>query len=138
VSRSKGSRRDREAREVFEDAGFVTEKSVPAKYGRTDWFGGLFDFMAARPGTAFRLVQVKGGSASGIREMVEWAGSNLPTNVEAEYAVYYKQEGWRLVRTDVDGSYATLYDERKDDDVGPNVDTPLNLGEGLTRYLSAE
>lgn len=135
MSRRKGNKRERQAREIYAEAGFAVEKAVAERYGRTDFFG-LFDFMAVRSDT-FRFVQVKGGSASGIGEINEWAAEHCPTGVNCEFAVYYKKEGWRLVRALPDqGSYTTVYDERKDEDVGPHVDTPLNLGEGLTEFLT--
>lgn len=135
-NRRKGNTRERQAREIYENAGFAVEKAVPERYGRTDFFG-LFDFMATRS-DSFRLVQVKGGEASGIREVIEWACENTPENVESEYTVYYKNEGWRLVRCQDDHTHTTVYDEREDRSVGPYVDTPKNLGEGLEAFLDLE
>lgn len=135
-NRRKGNDRENQARSIYEDAGFAVEKAVDQRWGRSD-FWGLFDFMATRSDT-FRLVQVKSSSASGIREMIEWAAENLPDNVEAEYAVYYKNEGWRLVRCLEDGSHTTLYDERDDPAVGPNAATEYNLGEGLAAFLGSD
>lgn len=130
----KGARKDKEARQIYESAGFVTEKSTPMKYGRTDWFGGLFDFMATRT-DSFRLVQVKSKKAAGVSEMSAWARWHTPPVIRCEFLVYHDGGYWRLVQT-TDHGHETVYDEREDDRVGTNQHTPLNIGEGLAEFLS--
>lgn len=125
MSRDKGNKRERQAREIFEDAGFAVEKASPERYGRTDWFH-LFDFMAVRPDQLWFL-QVKSGSAEMITEITEWAGENAPESLNCGVVVVHKREGWRLVKAKPAGdTYRTVCDERK---------LECKMGVGLTEYL---
>lgn len=128
MSHKKGVRRERQARSIYKKAGYETEKSVGERYGRSDFFG-KFDFMAVSP-ERVKFVQVKPKSASGIREMIEWAAENLPPYIDAEYAVYHDREGWRLIRAQPEeGSYTTLCDGRDHD---------KNMGVALAEFLNSE
>lgn len=133
-TRSKGNKRERQAREIYERAGFVVEKASPERYGRSDWYS-HWDGMAVRS-DAIHMFQVKSTNAEGIYGAAEWAAENAPSCMECEYAVYHANEGWRLLRIiPEDESYTCVYDERKDDDVDSNYPDKLNMGEGLTRFL---
>lgn len=129
MGRKTGNRRERRVEEIYEEAGYHTERSQGQRWGRTDWFG-IVDLMAVAPGAPVRFVQVKSESASGIRKAFDKASTIFPDDhVEMEYVVYHKRAGFRLLRP-VDGTYETVYDERKDDD--------LNMGEGLKAFLRDE
>lgn len=133
MSRRKGNERERQARKIYESAGFKTEKAVDERWGSTDLFG-QFDHLAVRP-DAIHFVQVKPKSAEGVGDMERWVAENGYENATHEFAVYHSGEGWRLVRVGADG-HETVYDEREDDRVGTNQHTPLNIGEGLAEFLS--
>lgn len=141
MSKQKGDRVEREYEYAYQRAGYKTERSMGQRWGRTDWFG-LFDVMCIHPDRPIRFAQVKSNRATGVRKAFLGAARLLPDeHAEVEYAVRHDGEGWRLIRPyDDDGrlTYRTVYDERKDPDVGPHVDTPLNLGEGLVTFLRAE
>lgn len=102
----------------------------------------MFDVMCVHPNHPVRFAQVKSNQAAGVRETFETAARLLPdAHTDVEYAVRHDGAGWRLLRPhDDDGrlTYQTVYDERKDVDVGPHRDTSLNIGEGLTRFLRDE
>lgn len=135
----KGRKKDKEAREIFKDAGYTVEKSTPMTYGRTDWWG-LFDFMAVSP-RGVHFVQVKSAkNVSGISEMAAWYEEHAPESLTCEYLIYHDNEGWRRIVIDPDSdgktAYRTAYDERKDDRVQPHVGTDYNLGDGMIEHLS--
>lgn len=137
MSRRKGVEREQQAANIYREAGYRVETAPRGRFTNYDYFD-LFDLMCLFPGRVLRFVQVKSNTASGIRQ---WLASvpvvtNIP-GIEAEYAVPVDEAGWRLIRPTGE-TYATVYDERKDPDVGPHVDTPKNLGEGLADFLAEE
>lgn len=133
MSRKKGNERERQARKIYEAAGYATEKSVGQRWGRSDFFH-QFDLLAVRP-DSIRFVQVKSGKAIGVNAMCEWVAEHGYEGAHHEYAIYHDGEGWRLVRVEAD-DYETVYDEREDETVGPHVDTEKNTGQGLAAHLA--
>jgi hypothetical protein len=147
----KGSRREREAADLYQRAGYATYRPATVRFGENDVFG-LFDILAIAPDGPFRAVQVKSNKAVGVRAWMAYTALWRAHGVVTEYVVPVDGEGWRLLQprvssphgesdhngpsdAETDGSYRTVYDERKDERVGPNVDTPLGLGDGLVEFL---
>lgn len=125
-NRQKGYRRERQAVEIYEAAGYAVEKSVSQRHGRTDWFG-HFDMMAVRPDD-LRLSQIKSNAALGIADINEWARKHAPAFVNFDMLVAHDREGWRLIELDPDGdTYSVTVDERELD---------CQMGENVTAYLS--
>ena len=128
MSREKGNRRERQAEEMYQQAGFKTEICRGLRWGNTDWFG-LFDIMAIQGGEKVRFVQVKSNQVHKVDDWIAKARRFCPSeHVDLDYLVCHDYEGWRLIREGDDG-YTTVYDER--DDV-------CKMGEGLTQYLKNE
>lgn len=140
---SKGTRRERDAVELYQRAGFATYRPATVQYGENDIFG-LFDLLAVSPShDSVRAVQVKSNRALGIEAWTRHTALWRRLGWVTEYAVPVDGEGWVLYdagQDPVDGRRAArvVYDEREDDCVGPNVDTPLSLGDGLVEYLRGE
>lgn len=129
MSRKKGNRRENQAAKLYEDAGYVTERSVQANYGtRSDWFE-LFDIMAIRPGEELRFAQVKSNNAGGVREWFTTAETLVPPEVELDFLVCHDREGWRLLRPSDEHNYVTVLDERK---------TDVPMGESVRDYLEGD
>lgn len=128
-NRKKGYRREAKAKEVYENAGFATEKFVSERYGRTDGFGWV-DFLAVRP-DCVRFVQVKSGQASDVTKIAEWADEHAPENLHCDEVVWYDREGARLLECSTEHSRnrRVAVDERAEDCL---------MGEALTAYLSSE
>jgi Holliday junction resolvase len=127
MSKGKGDRREREAIEIYESAGYRCERSVQAHYGARSDFFGLFDIIAVGNGR-LRLAQVKSNRASGIHDWcAEVAGLDLPPRVHADFLVCHDRAGWRLLQPDA-GSYTTVVDER-DGDARMGADVAAFLGE---------
>jgi len=153
TAREKGARRERQARKIYEDAGYAVQPFYGRAFGETDGFG-LFDLVAVadssdidgHPKPSYergcpRFVQVKSNRAAGInewsREVVNrFAGVSL----FADFVVCHDNEGWRLLspyadnlnllKITLDDVYAkTFLDEREMD---------CEMGEGLTAYLRGE
>lgn len=127
MSKKKGDRRERDAVEIYNGAGYRCERAVQANYGtRSDWFG-MFDIMAMAPGTDFRLAQVKSNTASGVQDWMRRVERLLPPGLEADFLVCHDRQGWRMLRpVEGDQSYETVVDERKMD---------CNMGEGVRDWL---
>jgi Holliday junction resolvase len=113
MSRQKGARREREACELYEAAGYRTERSVKSNAydTRSDWFN-LFDIMAIWPGGHLRFAQVKSNTASGVREWMEQAEGLAPPTVKLDFLVCHDREGWRLLKPAIEHTYTTVVDER--------------------------
>lgn len=122
---SKGTRREQQCCEIFENAGYMTYRPATVRFGENDVFG-LFDLVAMKTDAPPWYVQVKSNGAYGIEAWCEKVREIFPfEHGRAAYAVPYDQYGWRLIRV---GSTdrCTVYDERDTDD---------NMGEGITNYL---
>jgi hypothetical protein len=128
-NKKKGDRREREAVELLEKAGWAVETPnstpYPQKYG-VDFFG-LFDFMAFKDGHIL-FGQVKANGARGITTFSEECLDNqVPLeadNVTVEFWVCYDYKGWRIDEVNLD-SYETIVDERE-------LDVPI--GQEVVEY----
>lgn len=125
---SKGNRRERQAREIYEDSGYATQSFRGTRYAESDGFG-LFDFVVLGNGQ-IRFVQVKSNRPRGYQEwfedVLDLAG---PAEMYADYLVCYDNEGWRLIGTNPDLEPTTFVDEREVD---------CAMGEKLTEYLEKQ
>lgn len=128
MTKAKGDRREREARDIYEAAGYTVQPFYGRPYGETDGFG-LFDLVATKPRSPPRFVQVKSNQARGIREWTEETQQILPDwHAIADMAVCHDNAGWRLI-TVRDNGYRTVVDERDED---------VDMGEHLQLYLTDE
>lgn len=126
MSREKGNRRENQAVQIYENAGYRVERSVQANYGtRSDWFA-LFDIMAIWPGEELRFAQVKSNRAEGVQDWFAAAEQLVPPGVKLDYLVCHDNEGWRLLQSSDAHNHVTKLDERK-------VDVPM--GVALQHYL---
>jgi len=117
----KGTRREQEACEIYEQAGFTTYRPATVQYGENDVFG-LFDLIAAHPDRRPHYVQVKSNVASGIIDwMVEAAGLVPEEHAEIRFLVCHDREGWRMAKPAREG-YQWVYDGR---DSGASMGDPL-------------
>lgn len=110
---SKGSRREREAVELYQQAGYATYRPATVQYGENDVFG-LYDILAIRPEGPFRMCQVKSNRATGIRSWCRHTSLWRSHGVVTEYLVPVDSQGWRLIRATDDG-HETVVDEREAD-----------------------
>lgn len=124
-SRQKGYRRERQAADIYQEAGYAVEKSVSQRHGRTDWFN-HFDMMAVRP-DELRLSQIKSNVASGIGDINEWARENAPLVIQFDLLVAHDNQGWRLLELHPEkDSHEVVVDEREQ---------TCKMGELVTEYL---
>lgn len=122
---SKGVRREREAVDLFKQAGYAVYRPATVRYGENDIFG-FFDLMAIHPSEGrIHAVQIKSNSARGIqswkRQTWLWRRAGWLTT----YLVPYDNSGWKWIEVAHDGIY-TIYDGRGSDD---------EMGQGLVEVL---
>jgi hypothetical protein len=123
---TKGSRRERQAVEIYQDAGYTAYSPENSQYGENDILG-RFDLVAVKPGFRVEFVQVKSNEARGIRSMEFDLQAWFPLgHATCRYAVCHDREGWRLITVYPDG-HETVYDGRTDE---------TNMGDGLTAFLA--
>lgn len=123
---TKGTRRERQAVELYQRAGYATYRPATVQYGENDVFG-LFDLLAVSPSHhRVRGVQVKSNRAAGVRAWSRqtWLWRRL--GWVTEYLVPVDGQGWRLIDCR-DKGHVTVYDGRETDD---------KMGEGLVEHLS--
>jgi hypothetical protein len=119
MSKQKGDRRERQAREILESAGYKVETPnstpYPQPYG-VDFFG-LFDFMAFKEDEKPIFGQVKSNGFRGIRSFPnDCQEHQVPFEyVRVQYWTCYDGEGWRIADINMNG-YDTVYDEREYDE----------------------
>lgn len=124
----KGQRRERQAREIYEQAGYIVQPFYGRAYGETDGFS-HFDLVALRDDALVEFVQVKSNRAKGIKNMQHEIGDWFPFgSAIARYLVCHDREGWRLLSVMPD-KHMVVADERDQD---------CAMGEGITAYLSGE
>lgn len=132
---TKGKRRERQAAELFERAGFETYRPPRARGGPTDVFG-LFDLLAFEPGAGLQLVQVKANAARGIEAFCkDTLAFNTTRGLCPVMVVCYDGHGgphptpprWRYILPTDEDAWVDALDEREDD-------TPAD-GKGLQAYL---
>jgi hypothetical protein len=107
----KGTRRERQAVELLQSAGYATYRPATVAFGENDLWG-LFDVLAIAPHLPLRAIQVKSNRASGVVSWAEntqlWRSHGFLT----EYWVPYDHEGWRVVRC-LDSGNRTVFDGRE-------------------------
>jgi len=122
---SKGKRRERQADEAYDEAGFATYRPQESKFGETDIFG-LFDLLAIGTGPEpTHLVQVKANRAEGVERWAESAIEFARTGIRVRMLVCHDREGWRVIDPSPDG-YTTVFDGRDRDGA---------MGEPLVEFL---
>lgn len=130
MSKKKGDRRERQAREILEEAGWTVESpnSTPYPQGYGVDFFGLFDFMAFKDGEKPLFGQVKSNRPGGITSFHEDCHEKqFPWDfADVEFWTCYDGEGWRIDEVTEDG-YETVVDERDED---------CNMGEIATAEKS--
>lgn len=131
MSRVKGNRREREAREFYESAGYWVYSPPNQQFCDTDVWG-LFDLVCFRvTDGSMRFVQVKSNGASGVREWMQQAHHFEDVqNVTVDFLVPHDGVGWRLLQTtDDERAYTCLLDERNKD---------CDMGDVVTKHLRRE
>lgn len=129
---SKGSRREREAVDLYQRAGFATYRPATVRFGENDIFG-LFDILAVSPAhDSVRAVQVKSNRATGIEAWTRHTALWRRLGWVTEYLVPIDNAGWRLIDCNHavnDWWSKTVVDEREMD---------CSMGEGVVEYLNEE
>lgn len=124
----KGQRRERQAREIYEAAGYIVQPFYGRPYGETDGFS-HFDLVAIRSDSMLEFVQVKSNRAKGIKNMQHEIGHWFPfAHAIARYLVCHDREGWRLLSVLPD-KHMVVVDEREQD---------CKMGAGVTAHLAGE
>jgi len=126
----KGDRREREAVQLYQRAGFATYRPATVQYGENDVFG-LFDLLAVSPSHRHvRGVQVKSNRAVGIEAWMRHTRLWRRLGWHTDFAVAVDNQGWRLATTPIrsDGIYHWAVDERELD---------CSMGDGVVEYLEA-
>ncbi|MDY6770009.1 MAG: hypothetical protein SVU88_03480 [Candidatus Nanohaloarchaea archaeon] len=118
MSKRKGQRREREAKELLEENGYRVSIAKNHRFGANDYFN-LFDLLAVGPGPV-KLIQVKANSARGITKTGKKASVFCPEDhVDVEYWTCHDREGWRIQRltrhSPENPAWETLIDERNRD-----------------------
>ena len=122
----KGARREREAVNLYKQAGWAVYRPSVVRFGENDVFG-LFDLIAVDKGRKPRFVQVKSNRAAGIEHWCHEVNALMPSEwTVSEFVVCHDREGWRLLQPVGEG-YQTVYDGR---------DSDGDMGEGLAEWLS--
>lgn len=125
---SKGTRREREAADLYKRAGFAVYRPATVRYGENDMFG-LFDLLAVSPShSRVRGVQVKSNRATGIESWTRHTALWRRLGWATEYLVPIDGKGWRLIEC-VDWDTFDLVDEREMD---------CAMGDGVVEYLRGE
>lgn len=128
MSKKKGDRRERLARELFTEAGFYVENPNFSKFQNKDFYN-LHDFVAVHPNSKVIFVQVKSETASGINEYIQECAKMFSSeHTSIYYMVYHKREGWRLINIDLEKESRTVVvDERENG---------KNMGVEVQEYLT--
>ena len=122
----KGDRREREAVDLLEQAGYWPFRPATYQYGENDPWG-LFDILAIDPDCVlpFRAVQVKSNRATGIRSWREETEIFRNHGFVTEFWVPVDHKGWRIIDCRSD-THTTVVDEREQTGV---------FGDGVVEYL---
>ena len=127
---SKGSRREREAVDLWQRAGFATYRPATVRFGENDIFG-LFDVLAVSPRhDAVHGVQVKSNRATGIQKWARHTALWRALGWRTFYAVPVDNSGWRILEVpDVMKTAASVVDER---------DRDCAMGQRVVDWLRSE
>lgn len=121
MSKDKGDRREREAEEIYQEAGFLTWRPARSRAGKNDIFG-LYDMVALGP-RGLDLVQIRSNRASGIEDFCR---NTLPFQTSPGICptmmVCYDGQGghdptptrWRVIIPSGEESRVDVVDERDD------------------------
>lgn len=115
-TKRKGDRREREAKQLLKEIGYLVHKKVNNRYDSGDIFE-KFDLLALKPNKKFLLIQVKSNQTQGaLKELREFCRNNLEIkNIVPEVWVAVDNKGWRVYRLkheDIWG-YDVIVDETK-------------------------
>jgi Holliday junction resolvase len=116
----KGTRRERQAVELLQSAGYATYRPATVAFGENDVFG-LFDVLAVAPHLPPRAVQVKSNRANGIRSWMDHTALFRSVGFETEFWVCHDTKGWRVLRPDETG-HTAAFDGRES---GASMGDPL-------------
>lgn len=126
---SKGSRRERQAVELYQNAGMGTYRPATVQYGENDLMG-LFDVLAFSPAhKSVHAVQVKSNGARGITSWQRHTSLFRALGFRTFYLVPYDNTGWRLIEV-TDENRRDVVDERTEQN-GQTV------GSDITAWLEA-
>lgn len=126
MGKSKGDRRENQAKNILEDAGYRVETPNYTRWENTDFFN-LFDMMASKR-DGLKFIQVKSNSTQGCLKEIDEACDFLPWQsdcIELEVWVCYDKQGWRVQRYSNDG-WQVILDER---------DLDCNMGEHVANNI---
>lgn len=124
----KGTRRERQAADLYKQAGYAVYRPATVQFGENDIFG-LFDLLAVSPcDPRVHAVQVKSNRASGVRAWCRHTSLWRSLGWLTRYLVPVDGEGWRLIEAG-DGGHTTVFDGRECDG---------NMGEGLVEFLRGD
>jgi Holliday junction resolvase len=128
---SKGTRREREAVELYQRAGFATYRPATVRFGENDIFG-LFDVLAVSPShDAVHAVQVKSNRADGIRAWSRHTALWRRLGWRTCYAVPVDSKGWRVIEPAEDEHDGKTYIC----DVVDEREMNCAMGEGVVQWL---
>lgn len=131
---SKGSRREREAVELYQRAGYATYRPATVRFGENDIFG-LFDLLAVSPSDSrVHAVQVKSNRAAGIRAWTRHTALWRRLGWRTLYFVPVDNEGWRVIECDPSSDAFGSPRVQKVDERMRKVP----MGEGVVEYLRGE
>jgi Holliday junction resolvase len=125
---AKGSRREREAVDLYQRAGMATYRPATVQYGEND-IAGLFDLLAFSPShTAVHAVQVKSNGARGVTHWQRHTALFRRLGWRTFYLIPYDSQGWRLVE---------VFDDERVDRVDGRIrdKTDVAMGERVTEWL---
>lgn len=123
MSRSKGNRHEREAKNLLSELGYTVHKKVHTRYDPGDIFS-LFDLIAVKTERKPVFIQVKTNGTGGdlgktLRESRELIATG---HVDLEYWIRYSREGWRVLRSKNGNDWDEVVDEREaDSSIGSGV-----------------
>lgn len=131
MSRSKGERREREARDVLREMGFRVEKCKNHRFGDNDYFN-LFDLMAVHAFEKIKYVQVKSNATDGALKEIDGEAIDFPLrHCDLEVWICYDAEGWRVLRLRPDKGEAYSYTWKE---VVDGRDHNGNMGEAVIQH----
>jgi len=92
---SKGNRAEKEARDILEADGYLTDRKNWSRYASKDFFR-LFDILAIGPKT--RLIQIKSNASDfykSRKEIKEWLVENKIEDISFEIWLREPRKEWR-------------------------------------------
>jgi len=125
---SKGTRRERQAVQLFKEAGWATYRPATVQFGENDVFG-LFDILAVHPDQSRpRAVQVKSNGNRGVTAWQRQTWLFRRSGFATDYLACYDNSGWQLTAV-TDNDRRVLVDERGE---------TCAMGQMVTDYLTPD